>query len=175
MPLNPQPLADGFTALFDGRDGFPATTADAAKAWAALYRSYAATASAVPTLPVPAALAAGESTLASNLAHAFDTARGTAPVADALASDLDTAFLAFWSAPPVAFLLPGTPPVNGIVTTAPAGVLGPAIAATFAAGTARRSSAAEQAQALATAIDAWTRTVMVAHSPPGPSAPVFLT
>ena len=32
-----------------------------------------------------------------------------------------------------------------------------------------------QAQAIAGVLDAWTRTVVVVNTPPGPSAPVFLT
>ncbi|MGW0591310.1 hypothetical protein [Streptosporangium sp. NPDC002607] len=173
MPLNPIAFADGLTALFDGRNGYPKTTAEAAQAWAALYRRYAADARAGVTAPLPDPLVAAEAGLVDRLAQAFAAAHGGAVAG--LAADLDAAFVAFWSRPPVGFAFPGPPAVAGVVTVAPAGVLGSALAGALAAGVAARRTAAAQAQALVGAIDGWTRTVTVVNTPPGPSAPVFLT
>jgi hypothetical protein len=173
MPLDPGALADGLTALFDGRDGYPRTTAEAARAWAARYRTYVGAARAAATAPLPAALDAAESGLADRLDQVFTAARGGA--AGAVASGLDAAFVAFWSAPPVTFAFPGPPAVSGVVTLAPPGVLGAALGARLAAGTATAATAAAQARALAAVLDGWTRTVVVVNTPPGPSAPVFLT
>jgi hypothetical protein len=172
MALNPESLTDGFTALFEGRDGYPATTGAAAAAWAALYRGYASAARAATTAPSPAALATAEENLVGTLDRAFARARDTG--ASGLAGDLDKAFVEFWLEPPVT-LADDPPTVNGVVTAAPPGVLGPALAAVFATGIAQRRSAAAQAGALAAALDAWTRTVVVVNTPPGPSAPVVLT
>jgi hypothetical protein len=170
MPLTPGALGDGLAALFEGRNGYPASTTEAAKAWAAIYRGYAAAALAGAAAPLAPGLAAAESALAGQLDTIFKRARDGAT--GTIAGDLDAAFVAFWLTPAIQF---ASPPVTGAVTVAPPGVLGPALAGVFAAGAAQGNSAADQARAMAAAIDAWTRTVVVVITPPVPPAPVFLT
>jgi hypothetical protein len=170
MPLNSGALGDDLAALFEGRDGYPESTTEAAKAWAATYRGYAAAAHAGAAAPLAPGLAAAETTLAGRLDTIFTRARGGAT--GTIASDLDAAFVAFWLTAPIQF---ASPPVMGAVTAAPPDALGPALAGVFAAGAAQGRPAADQAKALAAAIDAWTRTVVVTITPPVPPAPVFLT
>jgi hypothetical protein len=88
---------------------------------------------------------------------------------------MDGAFVAFWMTP-IAFAIPptGPPTMTGIVSLAPPGVLTGALGALFLAGVAQQASAAQQAQALAAALDGWTRTVLVINTPvtpPGPPLP----
>jgi hypothetical protein len=166
MALNDGGLADGLAAVFDGRDGFPESAAAAGQAWAASYRAYAGGAQAGPSFPAPVALDAAETVLAGRLADVFDAVRA----GGSLAGGLDVAFTGFW--PPVGFASPG---VAGVVTLAPPGVVGTALAATFAAGAASGGTARAQARAVADVLHGWTRTVVVVNTPPGPSAPVFLT
>jgi hypothetical protein len=170
MPLNSRGLGDDLAALFEGRNGYPASTAEAGKAWAAIYRGYAAEAHAGTAAPLAPGLAAAETALAGALETIFTDAQGGA--AGTIASDLDAAYVAFWLTPPVQF---ATATVTGAVTVAPPGVLGPAFATVFAAGAAQSKSAADQAKALADALDTWTRTVIVAITPPVPPTPVPLT
>ncbi|MFI7128803.1 hypothetical protein ACIBQ1_24080 [Nonomuraea sp. NPDC050153] len=170
MPLDAKALGDDLTALFEGRKGFPESTADAAKAWAKIYRDYAANGRAGTAAPLATGLDTAETNLAKALDPIFTAARGGA--AKTFATDLDAAFVAFWFTPPVQF---AAPPVTGAVTAAPPGVLGPALATVFTAGAAAGSSAADQAKAVAAAIDTWTRTVIVTITPPVPPSPVPLT
>jgi hypothetical protein len=165
MALDETGLADALTAVFDGRDGFPESAAAAGRAWAGCYRGYAGKAQAGPSIPVPAALDAAGKALADRLAGVFDTVR----TGGSLAAGLDEAFTGFW--PPVGFASAG---VAGVVTLAPPGVLGTALAATFAAAVASGGTARAQAGAVAGVLHSWTRTVVVVNTPPGPWAPVFL-
>src|SRR5581483_9078163 len=105
MPLNAGGLADGLRAVFGG---FPQSTAEAARSWASLYRTYAGTGTAGPAVPLPAALDAARSTLADHLDGLF--ARAVGGVTDRFADDLDAAFVAFWSAPAIGF---AAPPITG--------------------------------------------------------------
>jgi hypothetical protein len=177
MALSSASLAGALGDLFEGAGGYPAGEADAGQRWAEAYRSYAAKAVAGTTAPVNVALTGAEQTLARALAGGFTTAKAAGPggVA-ALAAVLDGAFVAFWLAPPVAFAIPptGPPTMTGIVSVAPPGVLATALGALFLAGVAQQASAAQQARALATVLDAWTRTVLVINTPvipPGPPLP----
>jgi hypothetical protein len=177
MPLSSASLASALADLFEGAEGYPASEADAGKRWAEAYRSYAAKAVAGTTAPVNVSLADAESTLASTLARGFTTAKAAGPggVA-ALAAVMDGAFVAFWLTPPVPFAIPptGPPTMTGVVSAAPPGVLTGALSALFLAGVAQQASAAQQAQTMAAALDAWTRTVLVVNTPvvpPGPPLP----
>ena len=177
MPLSSASLASALEDLFAGAGGHPVSETEAGERWAKAYRSYAAKALAGTTAPLNASLTAAEPILAGTLAGGFTTAKaaGAGGVA-ALAAVMDGAFVAFWLAPPVAFAIPATgpPAMTGIVSLAPPGVLASALSALFLAGVAQQASAAQQAQALAAALDAWTRTVLVINTPvtpPGPPLP----
>lgn len=177
MPLSSASLASTLEDLFEGAGGHPASETAAGQRWAEAYRSYAGSALAGTTVPLAPSLASAEQTLASTLAGGFATAKTAGPGGVAtLATVMDGAFVAFWLAPPVAFAIPptGPPTMTGIVSLAPPGVLSGPLGALFLAGVAQQASAAQQAQALATTLDAWTRTVLVINTPltpPGPPLP----
>jgi hypothetical protein len=177
MGLSKATLQDRLTDLFAGADGFPSTEAAAATAVATIYRTYAADAAAAATRPLAPLLSEAGHTLASALAAGFAAAKSAGPSGVAtLGLAMDAAFVAFWFAPPVAFAFPvtGTPSIAGVVTVAPPGVLAPALTALFLSGAASGQTATQQAQALATVLDTWTRTVLVVNTPvtpPGPPAP----
>lgn len=178
MPLNVSDLADSLNDLFDGIGGYPADDPEAGQRWAKIYRAYAAAALAGPTAPLNASLEAAESTLAGALSAAFKAAKeaGTAGVAT-LAPLVDTALVAFWLLPPVAFATPSPPApptIAGVVTVAGPGVLSAGLPGVLAAGTANGGTTSRQAQAIAATLDSWTRTVLVVNTPlipPGPPAP----
>jgi hypothetical protein len=181
MPLTPSDLSDGLEDLFEDTGGFPADEAEAGKRWAKAYKDYAADALAGPTTPVAASLTAAEATLAEALAAGFGAAKAAGPggVATVVAL-LDTAFVAFWLTPPVAFVAPPLPPpaIAGVVTLAPPGVLSGGLTGPLTSGTGEGTTAAGQAQLLAAVLDTWTRTVMVLNTPitpPGPPVTVPLT
>lgn len=176
MPLNGAALAGTLQDLFEGERGYPANGAEAGQRWAGAYRSYAAQALAGTTRPLSVSLAGAEQTLANALAGAFTTAKAAGPggVA-ALATAMDGGFVAFWMTP-IAFSIPptGPPTMTGVVSVAPPGVLANALNALFLAGVAQQAGTAQQAQALATILDGWTRTVLVVNTPvtpPGPPLP----
>lgn len=171
MPLSKPSLQNGLAELLG--DDMPASAEEAGKAWAGVYRGYAAGATAGPTVPLAPALQSAESTLANSLRGAFESGQAAGPGGAATVLPLlDAAFVAFWLTPPLAF---ATPPVTGVVTVAPPGVLAGALASVLAAGLAGADANA-QAAALASALDTWTRTVMVVNTTPaGPQPPVPLT
>lgn len=177
MPLRSAALASALEELFEGEGGYPVDEAAAGRRWAGAYRSYAAQARAGTTAPLDVPLTGAEQTLAGTLAGAFTSAGAAGPGAvTALAAAMDAAFVAFWLTPPVAFALPpiGPPAMTGVVSVAPPGMLANALSALFLAGVAQQASAAQQAQALAAALDGWTRTVLVVNTPvtpPGPPLP----
>ena len=173
MALDKPTLQDALRDLFEGKPAFPASKADAAADLAAIYRAYAAGAAAATTTPVIVALTARAATLTSALETAFTVAEDAGPPGVvALGIAMDTALVAFWTAMPFAFA--GPPVIGGVVSLAPPLVLGPALTALFLAGAAGGPTAAQQAQGLATILDAWTRTVTVVNTPitpPGPATP----
>ena len=174
MPLVKAQLANAFTDLFQG-SAFPENETEAGQKWAEIYRSYAENALAATTTPVAPSLMLAEGILATVLAGAFTSAKA-APAASAVAAlsaTLDTAFVSFWMAPPVAFV---AGPITGVVSLAPPGVLSSLLSALFIAGANQDKSASDQANDLSTALDTWTRTVMVINTTPvGPQPPVPLT
>jgi hypothetical protein len=177
VPLSSASLAAALEDLFAGAGGHPADEAEAGRRWAAAYRGYAARAVAGTTAPLDASLRGAQQTLAGTLAGGFATTKAAGPGgAAALAAIMDAAFVAFWLVPPVAFAVPptGPPTMTGVVSAAPPGVLTAPLSARFLIGVAQQASAAQQAQALAAALDAWTRTVLVVNTPvvpPGPPLP----
>ena len=177
MALVKSKLQNPLRDLFEGTNGFPPSQADAAANLAAIYRTYATDAAAAATKPVAALLTTAGNTLGSALTAAFTAAQDAGPSGVAtLGLAMDAAFVAFWLAPPMTFVFPitGTVTIAGVVTVVTPGVLGPALTSLFLAGAAGGPTAAQQAQGLATALDTWTRTVMVVNTPitpPGPPTP----
>ena len=173
MALDPAALSDSLTRLFSGQPNHPASEAAAANALAEIYRTYAADATAGPTTPIAASLASAAARLSGALAAAFSAAKSSGAVGvPALASDMNGAFVGFWKGPPAVALAspPGPPNVTGIVTVAPLVVLAALFVQLFTTGVTDRLTADQQAEALATILDAWTRTVLVENAPPGPPA-----
>jgi hypothetical protein len=178
MALARSKLQDPLTDLFKGTQGFPSSEADAAADMANIYRAYATDAAAVKTQPVAALLTTASNVLASDLADAFAVAKDAGPSGvAALGLAMDKAFVNFWMKPvPMVFAFPvtGTPTIAGVVAVAPPGVLSLGLTALFLAGSAGGPTAAQQAQAMATILDTWTRTVTVVNTPitpPGPPTP----
>jgi hypothetical protein len=176
MALAKSKLQDPLTDLFKGTNGFPSNEDVAAADLADIYRTYATDAAAVKTQPVAALLTTASNALASALAGAFKVAKDAGPPGvAALGLAMDDAFVAFWMKPvPMLFAFAGPPVIGGVVTVAPPGVLSLGLTALFLAGAAGGPTAAQQAQAMATILDAWTRTVTVVNTPitpPGPATP----
>jgi hypothetical protein len=178
MPLNSNSLSNVLSDLFQGQPSYPADPPDAGKKWANAYRRYAANALAASTAPSSASLDAAEKTLATALAAAFTAAQQAGPGGIAVLTPLMVvAFVAFWMTPLVAFAVPAPPApatMAGVVSVTPPGVLTTSLAGVLAAGAAPTITSAQQAQAVATVLDTWTRTVMVINTPitpPGPPLP----
>jgi len=178
VALGKSKLQDPLKDLFEGTNGFPSTRAKAAKDLAAIYRTYATDAAAATTTPVVAQLTTAGDTLASALEAAFKAAEAAGPPGvAALSLAMDDAFVAFWMKPlPMKFAFPttGVPTIGGLVAVAPPGVLSLGLTSLFLAGAAGGPTAAQQAQAMATILDTWTRTVTVVNTPitpPGPPTP----
>lgn len=186
MPLNKTLLSNRLKDIFEGNDPaqpgeivFPPDETEAGKKWAEAYKKYAEGAQAGATTPLPPSLTAAQTALAGALAAGFTAAKGAPPPAaiSGLASAMDLAFVAFWMAPPIAFAAPpppAPPTMAGVVTVAPPGVLSAALIALFTSGVADKKTAAQQADAIATLLDTWTKTVMVVNTPitpPGPPLP----
>jgi hypothetical protein len=85
---------------------------------------------------------------------------------------MNEAFVSFWIGPPAVALasLPGSPTATGVVTVVPPAVLAALFVQLFTTGVTDRSTADQQAHLAATMIDAWTRTVHIVNTPPGPPA-----
>lgn len=178
MPLNKDPLSSGLRDLFEGKPAFAEDETDAANKISSLYADYAANALAGTTAPLSASISAAKPILAQALKAAFTAAKAAGPAGvSTLGLAIDTAIVAFWLAPPIAFAappLPAPPTMAGVVTLAAPGVLAPTLTALFTAGVASKPTAAEQADSLATLLHNWTKTVMVVNTPltpPGPPAP----
>lgn len=185
MPLNNDLLSNGFKDLFEGKDPsqpgkkvFPPDATEAGKKWAGIYKKYAEGAQAGATQPLAPLLLAAQNTLAGALTAGFTAAQSAPPptAVAALAAALDVAFVAFWMTP-IAFATPpppAPPTMTGVVSIAPPGVLTGLLIGMFTTGVLQKKSAADQADALATILDAWTKTVMVVNTPvtpPGPPLP----
>lgn len=186
MPLNKTLLSDGFKDLFEGKDSsapgemvFPPNPTEAGKKWAAVYKKYAEGALAGTTKPIAVSLTAAESALAGALAAGFSAAKAAPPPAAVagLAAAMDLAFVAFWLTPPVVFTTPpppAPPTMAGVVSLASPGILLASLIALFTSGAADKKTAAQQADAMATLLDSWTKIVMVINTPvtpPGPPLP----
>lgn len=173
MALDSNELRDALTDMFEGKGGFPESSVAAAKRLAGIYQLYASAAEAGQTRPVVASLVGAAEALASVVGAALDAGKAAGPEGvPALGIAMDKAFVAFWFMPPVALVFPttGTPTIEGIVTTALPGILGPALTSLFERGVSTGATAAQQAQAMAVYLHDWTRTVMVLNTPPGPPA-----
>jgi hypothetical protein len=176
MALDKSKLQGALKDLFEGKKGYPSSRAKAAADLANVYRTYATDAAAVKTQPVAARLTTAGDALAAALDTAFKAAENAGPPGvAALGIAMDDAFVAFWMKPvPMLFAFAGPPVIGGVVTVAPPGVLSLGLTALFLAGAAGGPTAAQQAQAMATVLDTWTRTITVVNTPitpPGPATP----
>jgi hypothetical protein len=166
MPLKKDDLAGQLKDLFKGKPTYPVDVGEAGNRWASAYRSYAEKAMAGPTSPDPAKVSTAESALADALAKGFTAAAGAGGVT-ALTTAMSVAFPAFWTA--ISFIGPS---VTGVVSQALPGALPGLLAAAFAVGLMPGATAESQANVIASALDTWTRTVMVINTtPPAPPAP----
>lgn len=125
------------------------------KRWATAYRSYALDARS-PLQSPPTITGAAQRLLGIGMAQAF-----RAPSPPAVAAAMAQALTAFWLAPPIAF--PNAFP--GVVTLVPGAVALPqALVSAWAANFASRASNEGATKAVATVLDAFTRTVIVTHA-----------
>lgn len=148
------------------------TAADAAGAWADAYASYASDAFAAPLTIVPAGVEAGRATLRTALLGVFSNLSPGRTSAQA-AEELQAALTAFWYLPPQTFAGSGT----GLITLVPP-TLSALLQTVFAANMALvgESGQKQAVDSIASAIDAWTRTIVATVTiPPGGPAPVPLT
>lgn len=140
---------------------YPGTPQEAGQRFAAAYKEYAKTAQSVGQgNPVLSALLAAEQVLSTALGSLFASSKDAGTSGSGVAS----ALTAFWQTPPMSFTsIP--PPLPGAVT----GVTGGAalISALSSMGAVNDENIA--IEKVATAIDTFTKTVMVTH--PVPSAP----
>ncbi len=128
----------------------------AAQQWAQAYGSYASAAQSPLGVATPASIQAAQQVLQAALVPVFATSR----VLPQTCAQMAQAFTAFWMTPPIVFV--GTPP--GAVTVVPgAAALPAALASAFGVNFASRAQVDQAAQQLATALDAFTRTVIVTH------------
>lgn len=150
MALNITTLRDAFESQVFGAPVI--TFAEAGAAWAAAYAPYAAAANSCNgSVPIPATVDAAESVLASALTAAF---AGGMNNPAALASNMATAFSAFWVAIGWA-PTPGTAVANAVALQS--AILGQWVAVPVI------YDPAIAAQAHAVVFDTWTRTVAVTH------------
>jgi hypothetical protein len=141
---------------------------------AAAYASYASAAtSCAGGTPLPASILAAQQKLRVALIAAYASSGFNETV---MIQRFATACSMFWSAPPIAFVGAATP---GIVTAALAPPLYAALQGAISNLTALcrqipGPSADYAAQLWSSALDSWTRTVLVVHSPPSACAgPIF--
>lgn len=151
MSLSVSTLSDGIVAML-GPGNFPPDTTDAGQRWADAYATYAQDGWSPVGAP-PTGLSAKKPALAAALTTAFD-----ARDANTTASAIDSALTAFWLSPPVVF--PSSPP-GGVTAVGGTGSLEPALLAVFAANVAGSLSNQDCADAIADAIDTFTRTVII--------------
>jgi len=176
MPLDKNTLQQALRDLFNGTTPYPASAAAAGSTWAQIFATYAKTAHAAETAPIAAAADAQATVLGGALGSAFVAAQAAGPnYLTPLLPQLVSAFSAFW--PPVGFLAPG---VVGVATSPPPAGLTASLTSFFTAGnppSGPRPSGNDQADSMASLLDAWTRTVAVINTPAGlpPRPPVFLT
>jgi hypothetical protein len=163
VPLVSSGLVDSLRKLFEDLANAPADTDAAGKKWADAYGSYAGDATGLGTPVVPAGVQAATQLLGTQLGSAFKAGRdaGSSGLATATLA-MDKAFVAFWLTPPQAFS------GGALVTLATPNMLATPLTAAFAAGVASpQPTAAAQASKIGTALDTWTKTVMVTMASTG--------
>jgi hypothetical protein len=165
--LNTDTLRKGFEQFFTIS---PKSAADAADRWVQAYLAYMLEAFAGPLVRNPATDTASTLTLRTALRANFSQTKGRTPTL--WANDMQSAFIAFWLAPPQTFI-PVPPALGaGVVTIVPptlASQLLPVLTANRALrGEEGRRKAAEN---MAFTFDAWTRTIVatITIPPTGPT------
>jgi hypothetical protein len=141
-----------------------------AKAWADAYLQYVMVAQAGPLFRSTALDAVSRASLQSLLITTFARTYPSR-VVDEAAQDLQTALVAFWLSPPQLFIPIPTPATVGVIALVPptlAGLLLPVLRSNVALK--GSDGARTAAKRVASIIDAWTRTIIVAVTvtPPGP-------
>lgn len=159
MPVVMANLASGLANVFRSQ---PSSGAEAAQKITAEYDLYCKPAMAAPGLPI--FTGAGKSAMEGLLAGALSSNMGAAA---AVAAAFSAGIQAYWLSPPVTFV---GGPATGVVTAMPgaASVIAPLTAAFLNLANTEDTIA----QAIASALDAATKTVLVTYStPPPPSGP----
>jgi hypothetical protein len=162
MALNPSTLQSGFLQLFTTNK--PQTPQQAAEMMASIYDSYAQTAMAGPALPIFPGT--GKLALQNLLLPAIATPLVSVP--PLLAAAWGAGLLAYWNAPPVPFVGPAV--AGAVAVAAGVSLCIPLLTACYVNPANTAQSAAAQ---MASALDAATRTVIVAIvPPPGTTVPL---
>lgn len=155
MALSQATLKSGIQAIMAAP--FPRNSAEAADRWSAAYASYAASATSCGGVS-PASLAAAQAALKGVLTGVF---AARSPTPNAAASAFASAFTAFWIAPPVVF---APHPFPGVVTVVGGtAALGPALLSAWSSNLATRARADAASSSIASALHAFTLTVVVTH------------
>ncbi len=166
MTLNTDGLTQAFTSFFTNQNAMPATVEVAGARWASIYGAYASNAQAGDppvTVPVSGAVDVAADALSTALASAFRTSKGASDFVSAVA----TAFSTFW--PSVAFV------GAGATGTAKSPIeLTSALETFISDGNPDADpppTGIEQAGRIASALDAWTKTVLVTNIVGGVTQP----
>jgi hypothetical protein len=153
MPLDPSKLQGDLRAIFQNP---PTDVGQTGQRWAQAYVNYAGDAITLQG-GSPVGLDAGKPLLAQTLATLFAIPLSPPP---ATAANIAAALTAFWFLPPVATSDPGI--VTAVAGTA---LLATALVTVWTANVAAQASADQSAAAIAAAMDAFTRTVIVTIPP----------
>ena len=167
MAYNKAVLKAGIQDLMDNLPTYPgedypdATTVanDVAQKWADAYATYAADARSCQARP-PTGITTAKATLKTALAASF-VAGGPA---SSTASDMATAFTAFWLTPPITFLGGATP--GAVTAVGGTAALQAGLLTAWAANLASNASNSDAAQSMADLLDTFSKTVVAAHAAP---------
>lgn len=159
MALVASDLKSGLMAALGDPADLPTSPVESGQRMADAYADYVLAATSCGG-GAPADTNANAVALAAALASVFTTSIDPATTASGMA----TAFTAFWFSPPLAFT--SIPPAGPGVVTA---VAGTAVLQSFFAALVPTSDADDAMTRVATALDVFTKTVVVTHPIPGPA------
>lgn len=153
MPLVASTLSQGLTNLVQRP---PYTPQEVGERWARIYGDYASRATSILG-GSPVSVVANQKVLSAALAAVFATSK----LAPASASQMASAFTAFWFSPPLVF----TGAFPGVVTLAPGGpALQAVLLSTWASNYASRAPNGVAMTKIAACLDAFTRLIIVTHA-----------